>query len=225
MKAFLQGCSRALGIVAGFLPIAMSFGAISVQAGLPATAAVGMSAWLFAGAAQFAAVEAVRQGLSGWSILLTVFIINLRHIPMSLAAQKLYGKFGRWQQWLLAQGMIDETFALELCDRAHPFPYYLGIHLSCWGAWVVGTALGCWVGLQLPERWLQFALPALFICLLCSGLQGHWNRDAAVAIAVGIAFTLIAQPLGATGLLLAIVAIALVVSRLPGLQTLGEDRP
>ncbi len=28
MKEFLQGCSRALGIVAGFLPIAMSFGAI-----------------------------------------------------------------------------------------------------------------------------------------------------------------------------------------------------
>lgn len=223
MKEFLQGCSRALGIVAGFVPIAMSFGALAVQSGVSAAATVGMSIWIFAGASQFAAVEAFRQDLSGLSIVLTIFIINLRHIPMSLAAQKLYGKFNRWQQCLLAQGMIDETFALELSDRSHPFSYYLGMHLSCWASWVVGTGLGCWVGLQLPEQWLQFALPGLFLCLLCNSLQGYWNRDAGLVIAAGIALTLIAQPLGSTGILLAVVAIALLVSRLPGLQTLGEE--
>ncbi|MDI9636303.1 AzlC family ABC transporter permease [Geitlerinema splendidum] len=115
MKEFLQGCSRALGIVAGFVPIAMSFGALAVQSGVSAAATVGMSIWIFAGASQFAAVEAFRQDLSGLSIVLTIFIINLRHIPMSLAAQKLYGKFNRWQQCLLAQGMIvDILTALKV---------------------------------------------------------------------------------------------------------------
>lgn len=243
MKDFIRGVNSALGVVAGFLPIAMSFGAIAVQSGLSTPTTVGMSLWLYAGASQFALVEGVRQGLPGLSILLTVLIINLRHIPMSLSAQQLYRRFqdgqddspdfsgestrepddsGQsspqgigfrgWRLWALAHGLIDETFALEASRSDEPFLFYLGMHLSCWLAWSTGTLLGSQFGQILPERWLQFALPGLFLCLLMESLRGQWQREIWIVLGVGVALTLVTQPLGSTGILLAIVAIALMTT-------------
>ncbi|NJN59428.1 MAG: branched-chain amino acid ABC transporter permease [Leptolyngbyaceae cyanobacterium SL_5_9] len=223
---FFNGINRALGVVAGFLPIAMSYGAIAVQSGLSPLSTVGMSAWVYAGASQFAAVEGVRQNLSGVSILVTMLIINLRHIPMSLSAHKVYQRFSWGQQWILSHGLIDETFALEMTDKPRPFAYYLGMHLCCWASWLAGSWLGCQVGMQLPEQWLQFALPGLFLCLLVDSLRSsattapgdRWPREISVVLGVGIALVLITQQFGSVGLLMAILAIAILSSLLPGLN-------
>jgi 4-azaleucine resistance transporter AzlC len=223
---FFNGMNRALGVVAGFLPIAMSYGAISVQSGLSPLSTVGMSAWVYAGASQFAAIEGVRQNLSGISILVTMLIINLRHIPMSLSAHKVYKRFSWGRQWILAHGLIDETFALEMTDKPRPFAYYLGMHICCWASWLMGSWLGVQVGMQLPEQWLQFALPGLFLCLLVSNLRSsataaprdRWQREIGIVLGVGIALVLITQQFGSIGLLMSILAIAILSSLLPGLN-------
>jgi predicted branched-subunit amino acid permease len=85
MQDFLKGVNRALGVGVGYVPIAISFGALATRSGLSDTAAVVMSVWVYAGAAQFAALEGIRQNLSWLSIVLTMLLMNLRHIPMSLA--------------------------------------------------------------------------------------------------------------------------------------------
>ncbi|MGB3136534.1 MAG: AzlC family ABC transporter permease [Nodosilinea sp.] len=223
---FFSGVSRALGVVAGFLPIAMSYGAVSVQAGLSPLATVGMSVWVYAGASQFAAIEGIRQGLSGVSILLTMLIINLRHIPMSLSVHNVYKRFGRGQQWLLSHGLIDETFALEMTGQPRPFAHYLGMHMCCWVSWIAGSWLGCQVGMQLPEQWLRFALPGLFLCLLVDNLRSsagaaprdRWWPHIGIVLGVGVALVLVTQPFGSLGILLSIVAIAVLSSLLPGLN-------
>lgn len=226
MKEFARGVGSALGIVAGFLPIAMSYGAVAIQAGISEPATVGMSIWLYAGASQFALVEGVRQQLSGLSILLTVLVMNLRHIPMSLASRQLYARFGR-KQWLLYFGLVDETFAVESTWEPQSFSYYLGLHTSCWVAWVAGSWMGSQVGLLLPELWLRFALPGLFICLLMSSIRRQNSqpltdephrrqvrRETLILIAFGIALTLMTQTLGSTGLLMAILGVAIAASLL-----------
>ncbi|MBE9178996.1 AzlC family ABC transporter permease [Oculatella sp. LEGE 06141] len=225
MPEFWRGSLRATGIVVGFFPIAMSFGAIAAQTGVSQLAAMGMSVWVFAGASQFAAIEAVRQDLSAVSIVLTILIINLRHIPMSLAAQKNYRPFGKVKQFILSHGIVDETFALELSEETHSFAYYLGMHLCCWAAWVIGTGLGGWLGVQLPEQWLAFALPALFLCLLCNSLKQHWSREIMIALGVGIALVLLTQPWGATGVLLSILAVAAIASLLSQEKQSGGTKP
>ncbi|HEY9625557.1 MAG TPA: AzlC family ABC transporter permease, partial [Crinalium sp.] len=223
MKDFVRGASRVLGVVVGFLPIAMSFGAVSVQAGISDAATVGMSVFVFAGAAQFAIVEAVRQHLPWFSIVLTALIINLRHIPMSLAAvHNLYNRFEWPKRWLLAQGLIDETFALEMSDQAEPFGYYLGMRFCCWMSWITGTWLGSQLGMQIPERWLQFALPGLFLCLLTSSVSQRWGRQVLVVLGIGIALVVATQAWGSTGTLLAIVGVAVAATLLLGTQTATE---
>jgi 4-azaleucine resistance transporter AzlC len=215
MKDFLNGASRALGIVVGFWPIAMSFGAISVQAGISITATVGMSVFVYAGASQFAAVEAVRQQLPWFSIVLTMLIINLRHIPMSLAVvHQVYNRFSWAKRSLLALGLVDETFALEMSSELESFSYYLGLHLCCWVSWVAGTWLGSQVGMQIPEQWLQFALPALFLCLLTASVRQRWGQPMVIVLAVGTALVLATKMWGSTGILLAIIGVAVVASLL-----------
>lgn len=224
MKEFWQGASRALGIVAGFLPTAVGFGAIAIQAGIDLPTTLSMSIWIFAGASQFAAVEAVRQGLPWLSIVLTVWVINLRHIPMSLAAvRKIYRHFGRPQQWLLSHGLVDETFALELSEPLRPFSYYLGMHLCCWLAWVAGTWMGSRLGMQIPERWLQFALPALFLYLLIHSVQRVWSRAIALVLGIGTALVLATLGLGSTGILLSILGVAVVASLVLGVDHNPEE--
>lgn len=218
MQEFLRGCSRVLGVIAGFLPIAMSFGALSVQSGLSVAATMGMSIGLYAGASQFAAIEAVRQHLPWFSIVLTVLIINLRHIPMSLAASRqIYSRFGWGKRWLLAHGLVDETFALEMSDDPQPFLYYMGMHVSCWVAWAIGTFLGCQVGLLLPAQWFQFALPGLFLYLLVDNVRRRWQRELAIVLGAGIALTLATRSLGSTGILLSILGVTAIACCFPRL--------
>lgn len=223
MKDFLRGMSRALPIVAGFLPIAMSFGAVSIQTGLSQSATVGMSVCVFAGASQFAAIEAVRQQLSEWSIVLTMLVINLRHIAMSLAARKIYNRFSLAKQLWLFHGLIDETFALELSEELRPFSYYIGMHFCCWAAWVIGTWLGCQLGVQIPEKWLVFALPGLFLCLLTNNIISYQSREILLVLAVGIALVLVTKSLGSFGILLSIITVAVVAAFCPGLNQPVKD--
>lgn len=225
MKEFKRGISRALGVAVGYLPIAMSFGAVSVQSGLSDGAAVSMSLWVYSGAAQFAALEGVRQNLSWLSIVLTMLLMGLRHIPMSLATKGIFGKFSRVQQLVLFHGLTDEAFALDLSDEPHgqsqsgaSFSYYAGIHLFCWASWVIGTWLGCQLGSQLPERWLHFALPSLFLCLLSDGMSRRWSRDTLVVLGVGTALVLVTQQLGSVGILLSIIGMSVLASLLPGMN-------
>lgn len=224
MQEFWRGYQRVLGVVAGFLPIAMSFGALSVQAGLSLWATVGMSIGLYAGASQFAAIEAVKQNLPWLSIVLTVLIINLRHIPMSFAAvHRNYQQFSIGQRWLLAHGLIDETFALEMTDEARSFWFYTGMHIGCWSSWVIGTWIGAEIGLFLPKQWFQFALPGLFLYLLVSNLRQRWRREMSIILFAGVALTLMLRSLGSTGILLAILGVTAIACCFPRLATEEES--
>jgi 4-azaleucine resistance transporter AzlC len=214
MKNFIKGCSRAVGIVAGFLPIAMSFGAVAIQSGLSQAQTAVMSMWVFAGASQFIVVEGIEQNLDALSLILTIWLINLRHIPMSLAAQKRYGRFGKIKHLLLCYGLVDETFVLESSEKPQSFAYYLGLHLCCWTAWVIGTIIGASFGELLPENWLKFALPGLFLCLLVDLVRQRWCREMALLLGIGTLLILTTQSFGSTGILLSIIAIAIAASQL-----------
>ncbi|MUL35943.1 AzlC family ABC transporter permease [Gloeocapsopsis dulcis] len=207
MQEFRTGCSRALGVGVGYVPIAISFGALATQSGLSDAAAVVMSVWVYAGAAQFAALEGIRQNLSWLSIVLTMLLMNLRHIPISLAINPIFNRFDRKQQLFLAHGLTDEAFALDVSDKPRSWHYYTGIHLFCWLSWILGTWIGCQLGQQIPAQWLQFALPSLFICLLIDNIK-TWNQQIILTILTGVVLVLTLQNIGTLGILISILGVA-----------------
>ena len=79
-KEFLSGGKKALPIVAGYLPLGFACGVIANNVGLSAFEAGLMSFLVFAGAAQYIAVGMIGAAMPPISVIITVLIVNLRHL-------------------------------------------------------------------------------------------------------------------------------------------------
>ena len=83
ISSIKQGMKAATPVVLGYIPIAIAFGILASQVGFGVVEAAAMS--VFAGSAQFIAVGMIGAGNSVGAIVVTTFLVNLRHLLMSAA--------------------------------------------------------------------------------------------------------------------------------------------
>jgi 4-azaleucine resistance transporter AzlC len=186
---WVRGMIHAAPIVVGYVPIGFAFGVLAQKAGLSTTNSVLMSLLVYAGSAQFIAVALFAAGASPVSVVLTTFVVNLRHLLMAAALSPYLHK---WRLSELA------TFAFELTDESfvvHASRFAAGdvdrrtsyaINLIAQLAWVLGSLLGVTAGQLVADvraLALDYALPALFIALLV--LQMRKGVQVLVATAAG----------------------------------------
>jgi 4-azaleucine resistance transporter AzlC len=164
------------------------FGGLAVQAGLRPIETLGMSLLVFAGASQFAAVPMLGAGASALTIVLTTYVINMRHYLMAATLAPAFRGFGRPWQALVAHGINDESFAIAVARRNPPDPwFFIGSVLAVSGSFVVGVIVGTMLGglVADPARWgLDFAFPAVFLALVAAQLRTGADRLVALASAV-----------------------------------------
>src|SRR6478672_2825275 len=79
------GARDALPFAAAGFMVAISFGISARSAGMPGLAAIAMSAFVYAGSAQFAAVAILSQGGSVIAAVLAAMLMNARYLAMGLA--------------------------------------------------------------------------------------------------------------------------------------------
>ena len=173
-----RGLSAAWPICLGYLPIGMAFGVLGQKAGLHPLAIGGMSLIVFAGSAQFIAVSMMGSGLPALTIILTTFIVNLRHLLMSSAlAVRLRGR-SRCLLTLFAYGVTDESFAVNYpklaADEWH-LADALVVNPTANVTWIASSIAGGYGGQYIPEGafGIDYALIAMFICLLVFQLRGR----------------------------------------------------
>ena len=77
---FLQGAVDSSPLILAAIPFGLIFGALAITTGLSAWATLSMSLFVFAGASQFIAVSLLASATALPVILLTVFVVNLRHM-------------------------------------------------------------------------------------------------------------------------------------------------
>jgi len=170
-REFKAGAKAALPIVLGYLPVGMAFGVLARNAGLTTLEAGSMSLLVYAGASQFIAVEMISKGMVWFPIVLTTFLINLRHLLMS-STLSLYFNGNRIQTLgLLSAQLTDESFAVAMSNtsKIEKRPGYLfGLQITSQFAWITGSVGGALFGGLIDHKGygIPFALPALFICLL-----------------------------------------------------------
>ncbi|HPH95745.1 MAG TPA: AzlC family ABC transporter permease [Anaerolineaceae bacterium] len=168
------GVRAELPILAGVAPFGMIYGVLAMQAGLPVSAAQCMSFILFAGSSQFMAVPLLAGGVPALILIFTVFVINLRHALYSAAlAPRLQHLSPLWKG-LLAYLLTDEMFAVSITRAPGPLThwFYLGAGAALWTCWQISTALGIFLGAQIPDSWsLDFSLPLTFIGLVVPALK------------------------------------------------------
>jgi len=210
-RNFLEGVRSELPLLIGVFPFGMIYGALALNAGLSYTASQLMSSIVFAGSAQFVTTQLVQDGAPALIIVLTIAVVNLRHILYSASlAPHLQDLSIRWK-FLLSYLLTDEAYAPSILHyekeglQAYKHWFLFGAGLSLWTTWQLSTALGIFLGTAIPENWpLDFALPLTFIAMVVPILK---NRAMiASALSAGLV-ALLAYPLPfKLGLILAALA-------------------
>lgn len=172
VNQMLAGARDTFPLIVGAAPFAIIFGTLAATAGLSFAATIGMSLFVFAGSAQFISISLIAGGTSWQIIVLTTFVVNLRHILYSTTMIPFYKNLNHLWKAVLAFGLTDETFAVAANryyqkDGAPNKHYYnLGSMIFMYTNWNLCTLIGLLAGKSFPQisEWgLDFAMPATFI--------------------------------------------------------------
>jgi len=198
---FLHGIRDELPILIGVLPFGMIYGVSAISAGIPVSIAQAMSCIVFAGSAQFVIAQLIAAGTPSLVVILTAFIVNIRHMLYSASVAAYTHKLHPLWKWLLAYLLTDEAYAVTIShyqkvgDDTQRHWYFLGAGLALWSTWQLSTAAGIFVGGQLPASWsLDFASTLTFIALVVPALKDRASATAALTAAI-TALLVIALPL------------------------------
>ena len=195
-EAFRSGLRAGVPVGMASFVVAVSFGVVAEDAGLGNVAAIVMSAIVFAGSAQFAAVAILAGGGSAGAAVVAAALMNSRFLPMGAAlGPSLPG--GPVKRALQGQAVVDASWAIAArgdgtFDRWRLFgttvPQYIG--------WVGGTVAGALAGDALgdPKDFgLDAVYPAFFIALLLAEMNSPRARLVALLGAlIGLALVPVA---------------------------------
>ncbi|MDX1686644.1 MAG: AzlC family ABC transporter permease [Candidatus Promineifilaceae bacterium] len=190
-KAFFAGVRAELPILLGVVPFGLIYGITALAAGIPPVLAQAMSWIVFAGSAQFVIAQLVAGGAPALIVVVTTFVVNLRHVLYSASvAPYVQPLAARWKR-LLAYLLTDEAYAVVI-SRFREAPegpgkrwFFLGAGLALWATWQASTAVGIFLGASVLASWpLDFALPLTFIALAVPAVRD--GAAAAAAVTAGV---------------------------------------
>jgi 4-azaleucine resistance transporter AzlC len=169
------------------LVVGTAFGLTARQSGLTVVETSATSVIVFAGAAQFVMVDLLRTGAPAPLIVLTVLLLNARHLLMATAIRPFVGTASLVERLGLAYVLTDEAFAMGVgwFRRGHrDLTYFAIFGALMWCFWNAGTLLGATFGAELadPQRFgIDFAITAVFVAIVVIGVRHR--ADAVIAIA------------------------------------------
>jgi 4-azaleucine resistance transporter AzlC len=166
----------------------MIYAVTALAAGIPPILVQAMSIIVFAGSAQFVIVQLVAAGAPGLVILITAFVINLRHLLYSASVAPYMQRLaGLWKP-LLAYLLTDEAYAVAITryqqetEQQHGYWYFLGAGFALWFTWQLSTAAGIFLGKAIPTSLpLDFTGTLTFIALVVPALKNRASVAAACA--------------------------------------------
>ena len=220
----------AIPIVFGYLPVGFTFGVLAMQVGMTPAIAVLMSLFVYAGSSQLIATGLFGAGVGIAGIVLTTFIVNLRHMLMSAALTPHLRHWSKPLQAWFAFELTDESFAANqgrfYATKTVNTAETLGLNSCAHLGWLAGTALGVLFDSAIGDiqpLGLDFALPAMFIALILPHLAIRRRLLAVISGAfLSLAFALVGA--GQWSVLLATFFAATIAAFLPSPQTGGNKR-
>lgn len=219
-----------LGIGLSAAAFGVVYGLAARQAGFSIIEGVSMSVFVFAGAAQFAAIGLVAQGVPWLGIVVLTALLNARHLLYSAALAPWFARRSRLERALSAHVLTDEAFALALpafrtLGRHDRATYALAAAIPA-VPWMIATTVGLIGGSLLPDPTalgIDVVFPAAMAGLAVALLTDRRSVVAAVSGAfVGVAVALISQP--SVGILVGGLAGPAIALAIPGLGT-GDPAP
>lgn len=191
----------AFGVAYAILARSTGFSLLETQA---------LTMLVFAGAAQLAVVNLYDAGAGAIAIVITVLILNLRHVLYGLSLNGKLGADDRPSKPLLAFLLTDESYGVTIreCLAGRGGAAYLfGTGLSLYVSFGISTLAGYLFGSLLPDperSGLSFIFPLSFLALLLPLLR---SRRSVLIAAISASTMLLATRLTNSGVAFLIAAI------------------
>ena len=216
--AYIKGSIACLPLSLAVAPWGLLAGSMAIEANLTPLESQGLSAIVFAGAAQLVAIGMLKGGANLFSILLTTLLLTSQHLLYGLSMRPVLSELPT--RWRLTLGFLltDEFFALVSQHDRQQFNrwYAFGVGFTFYLAWNLFTLAGIILGQSIPHLdrlGLDFSIAATFVALIaptvrnlptvvcvvvalfCSVLFSYWHWETALVAAglLGMAAGFICQ--------------------------------
>lgn len=171
---FNTALKKSLPLSFGYFVVSFAFGASCVDKGLSVWVPVLMSFFVYAGAAQFTFLALFVSGATILTITVTTFLINLRHMFMSIYMGKNFESLNlkKIHKVIYGAQLTDESFAFHSLDKKDDlkdYTYYISFNMACHLSWILGALFGASFFklygsiIQIP---LDYALTAMMLYVL-----------------------------------------------------------
>lgn len=170
---FMQGVKDCIPTLLGYISIGIAFGVVGIASGISVLEIFLLSVLVYAGSAQFIFCGLYLAGAPVTAIIVTIFIVNLRHLLMSLTIAPYFTKYSTLRNIGFGTLLTDETFGVSVVAAGKEGrlggKWMDGLNVMAYTTWIAACTIGGVVGQWLPdpERWgLDYALVAMFVALL-----------------------------------------------------------
>jgi 4-azaleucine resistance transporter AzlC len=180
---FQAGARACIPVAISVAAYGVVWGVLAKQAGLSLFEVILMSGLVFAGSAQFVALElwtATPATLPIGPIIIATLIVNLRYLLLTATMRPLVRPGSERRSALSMWLLSDENWAMTAGEMARgrgSIAFLAGGGTTIWCFWMAATVIGRLVGSAIddPTRYgLDFAFTATFLALLL----GMWKGKA-----------------------------------------------
>lgn len=193
-----QGARATLPLVPGIVMFGMAFGALAAQKGFTLAEAVAMTGLVYAGMAQFVAVQSWPDALTPSTIaalMLLTATVNVRFFMIGASLRPWLGTLPAWQVYPPLTISTDIGWLLSTRYRDHggaDASFFLGGQIVMYFVWTLAAVPGYLLAERIanPRTWgIDLLVPAFFAAFLIPSYRGvqraiPWVISGIVAVAV-----------------------------------------
>ncbi len=198
-QRFWLGALHIIPLCLAVLPWGVLAGSMAVTHGFTPLQSIGLSVFVFAGAAQLVTISMVAAGSGFIAICLTILVITAQHLLYALILREHVSSLPLKKRLPVAFLLTDELFALSVGKKSYDFAYLMGAGLCFYLAWIGFTVIGVVLAASVPnlaDYHLDFSIVATFIAIVVPMIK---RLSSLVGVVISLVLSLVLTSLAVSG--------------------------
>lgn len=198
-QRFWLGALHIIPLCLAVFPWGVLAGSMAVTQGFTPLQSIGLSVFVFAGAAQLVTISMVAAGSGFIAICLTILVITAQHLLYALILREHVSSLPLKKRLPVAFLLTDELFALSVGKKSYDFAYLMGAGLCFYLAWIGFTVIGVVLAASVPnlaDYHLDFSIVATFIAIVVPMIK---RLSTLVGVVISLLLSLVLTSLAVSG--------------------------